>query len=123
MSKLNSLIVDAERIKVRLEAPEGEAVLVFKRAPLNEQLEIGIKADELRNKGKRFEAIRLNYNFVFNYLDSVSGVMRQDGTAVGAEDFRALAVPVSFLDAAVAAFNAANNPGTEEPEKNGSSAG
>ena len=118
MSKLRSLIVDAEKVKVELNAPEGKAELVFRKAPLNEHLEIGCKADELKEQGKRFEAIRLNYNFVFNFLESVSGLKRSDGSEVTADDFRELKMPVAILDAVVAAFNAINNPDSGDAEKN-----
>lgn len=105
-------------VKVILESSDGDAVLTFRRLPMNDQLEFMAEAEANKEKPMH-ESLRRMFGFVLKNLVSVSGMESEDGQPITKDDLIALKLDIGTMQAIVLGYYTAINKGAEgvSPEK------
>ena len=110
--------IDSKPIVVKLESPEGDAILTFKGLKGNTYLKIQVELEEAK-KGLKSE-FGAYKELLANCL-SVENLTDEDG-AITVEKVKNIELPISLIHALVIGYiNAASTKITGAEQKNGSS--
>lgn len=96
--------VVAAKVRVELESPDGNAILTFKKAKLNELLDSQSKLDSTSNQ---IDRVRLSFEQVLSRLISVEDMQDENGEPVTAERIKALDFDPVTMNAIVEGYNIA----------------